>query len=103
MLRMLPRAMELRTVTPCSISGKERSSTYRACPVTLLRPSVRGREDPIRRSVIRSQRLCWQVIEEVECIIPQQAYSSEMGNLNGETGGEGGIRTPDRAFDPITV
>src|SRR5579864_1101921 len=46
MPRMRPRAMLLRTVTPCSSSGKARSSTYRARPVTFPRPSFRRTECP---------------------------------------------------------
>ena len=44
---MRPRATWLRTVVPCSISGKEMSSTYSACPVTFFRPSLRGADLPM--------------------------------------------------------
>src|SRR6266404_5619749 len=43
---ILPRATLLRTVAPYSIPGKRMSSTYRAAPVTLSRPSLRGTEAP---------------------------------------------------------
>src|SRR5258708_6391977 len=45
---MRPRGTELRTVTPCSIPGKLRSSTYSAWPVTFFRPSLRGIGLPTR-------------------------------------------------------
>ncbi len=38
----LPRGIVERTGAPWSIPGKERSSTYRAAPVTLAIPSLRG-------------------------------------------------------------
>src|SRR6266850_4217100 len=43
---ILPRAIVLRTVAPCSIPGNRMSSTYRAAPVTLSRPSLRRTEEP---------------------------------------------------------
>src|ERR1051326_1554689 len=39
---MRPRAIELRTVTPCSMPSNFKSSTYKAAPVTFFRPSLRG-------------------------------------------------------------
>src|SRR5450830_653489 len=42
-----PRAIGLRTVTPCSIPSLLTSSTYRAWPVTFARPSLRRTERPI--------------------------------------------------------
>src|SRR5260370_5251255 len=41
MFRIRPRATGLRTVTPYSIPGNVRSSTYLASPVTLSRASLR--------------------------------------------------------------
>ncbi len=40
--RISPREIVGRTVAPWSIPGNERSSTYRAAPVTLATPSLRG-------------------------------------------------------------
>src|SRR5229473_1364919 len=42
MFRILPRGTGLRSVTPCSMPGNERSSTYLDSPVTFCRPSFRG-------------------------------------------------------------
>src|SRR2546430_280183 len=44
---MMPRAVGLRTVTPCSRPAGATSSTYSACPVTFARPSLRWTERPI--------------------------------------------------------
>src|SRR5579883_2655762 len=45
--RMRPRAHALRTVTPWIIPGIVTSSTYRAAPVTLALPSLRGGDWPM--------------------------------------------------------
>src|SRR5713101_3964286 len=52
-LRILPRGHVLRTVTPCSIPGNRRSSTYRARPVTFSRPSLRGTDRPMQAPSMR--------------------------------------------------
>src|SRR4051794_12905735 len=44
---MRPRGTWLRTVTPCSTPDGDTSSTYRAAPVTLARPSLRSTERPM--------------------------------------------------------
>ena len=43
---ILPRGIPLRTVAPYNILGRTISSTYRAWPVTLSRPSFRGTDTP---------------------------------------------------------
>src|ERR1035441_1216858 len=43
---MRPRAMVERTVAPCHMPGRLMSSTYRARPVTLARPSLRMGDAP---------------------------------------------------------
>src|ERR1041385_1656077 len=45
---MRPRGTELRTVTPCSTPSNFKSSTYKAAPVTFLRPSLREMGLPTR-------------------------------------------------------
>src|SRR5437660_2708989 len=45
--RISPRGIVERIVAPWSMSGKVRSSTYFAAPVTLARPSLRGTFLPI--------------------------------------------------------
>src|ERR1700687_726984 len=56
-LLIRPRGNGLRTVAPCNMSGKLRSSTYSAAPVTFLRPSFRGMDLPI--SCDSSLALIW--------------------------------------------
>src|SRR5215472_9355714 len=47
-----PRGIRLRTVAPKSIPGSVRSSMYRARPVTLSQPSLRGTDAPTMCSVV---------------------------------------------------
>src|SRR5579864_6757483 len=46
-LLIFARETLLRTVAPCNMPGKDMSSMYRALPVTLSRPSLRGTGVPI--------------------------------------------------------
>src|SRR6202162_2373042 len=56
--RISPRGIVERTVVPWSIPGNDRSSTYRAAPVTLAAPSLRGTLFPTERRgrVVAGQR-----------------------------------------------
>ena len=53
-----PRGIWLRTAAPKSMSGRTISSTYCDLPVTLSRPSLRGTDLPMMRSLFISNFRC---------------------------------------------